>query len=209
MNTSDYEILSALRMGSVPAVGLNELAVGREPELAELQEQLDYISQGKSGLKFVCGDFGSGKSFFCSLVRERAFEDGFAASSVVVSPSLPLQKLDVVVGKTFDGLRLPEKRIACALSDLLERWLLKLLKRVATLEGLSITDSQSLPHLNKLLVAKIEENLSAVHGLDTSFANAVKAYMQARIQHDNGLANDALGWLKGSRNLAASRKQAL
>lgn len=206
VNTIEYEILAALRMGSVPAIGLDQFAVGRQREFAEIEEQLDYVSQGKSALKFVCGDFGSGKSFFCALVREHAFEKAFAASTVVVSPDLPLAKLDLVVGKTFDGLRLPEKRTACALSDLLESWLLKLFKRVSTLEGLSITDPQSLPRINKLILGKIEEDLSAVHGLEASFVNAVKAYMQARIQHNNGLANDALGWLKGSRNLAANRK---
>lgn len=208
-DTTDYEILAALRMGSVPATGLSQLTVGRERELTEIDEQLNYVSEGKSAIKFISGDFGSGKSFFCALVRERGFEKAFAASSIVVSPDLPLGKLDVVVGRTFDSLRLPDKRSACALSDLLERWLLKLLKRVATLEGISMTDSQSLPRLNKLVVGRIEEDLSAVQGLEASFVNAVKAYMQARIQHDNGLANDALGWLKGSKNIAPSRKHAL
>jgi hypothetical protein len=206
MDEIAYEVLAALRLGSVPAVGLTQFAVGRQEELTELEQQLEYVAQGKSAVKFVSGDFGSGKSFFCALVRERAFEKGFAASTVVISPDAPLAKLEVVAGKTFDGIRLPEKRTACALSDLLEKWLLNLLKRAATLEGLSLSDPKAMPRLNALLLARIEEDLSAVHGLDASFANAIKAYMQARLQRDNRLASDVLGWLKGSSNLAASRK---
>jgi len=110
MDDISYEILAALRLGSVPAAGLQQFAVGREHELAEMEQQLDYVAQGKSAVKFISGDFGAGKSFFCALVRECAFEKGFAASTVVISPDSPLAKLEVVVGKTFDGLRLPEKR---------------------------------------------------------------------------------------------------
>src|ERR1051325_6231845 len=120
MDDVSYEILAALRLGSVPAAGLHQFAVGREQEMAELEQQLGYVAQGKSAVKFISGEFGAGMSFFCALVRECAFGKSFAASTVVISPDSPLAKLEVVVGKTFDGLRLPEKRTACALSDLLE-----------------------------------------------------------------------------------------
>jgi len=209
MDDVSYEILAALRLGCVPATGLQQFAVGREQELGELDQQLAYVAQGKSAVKFISGDFGAGKSFLCALVRESAFGKGFAASTVVISPDSPLAKLDVVVGKTFDGLRLPEKRAACALSDLLEKWLFNLMKRVAALEGLNVSDPKALPRLNSLVLAKVDEDLSSVHGLDASFANAIKAYLQARVQRDHRLASDALGWLKGSSNLAISRKHQL
>ena len=209
MDDISYEILAALRLGSVPAVGLQQFAVGREHELAEFEQQLGYVAQGKSAVKFISGDFGAGKSFFCALVRECAFGKGFAASTVVISPDSPLAKLDVVVGKTFDGLRLPEKRTACALSDLLEKWLFNLMKRVAALEGLNVSDPKALTHLNSLVLAKVDEDLSSVNGLDASFANAIKGYMQAKVQRDHRLASDALGWLNGSSNLAISRKHQL
>ena len=201
-----YEILSALRLGSVPAVGVAELAVGRQAELGELEHQLDFAGQGKSALKFISGDFGSGKSFLCALLRERAFERGFASSTVVVSPDAPLGKLDVLIGKTFDGFRLPEKRTACGLSDLLEKWLLDLLKKISMLEGLSLGEPKAIARLHTIAMDKIQEELSAVRGLEASFANAVKSYLQARLKRDNQLASDVLGWLRGSRNLATSRK---
>jgi adenosylhomocysteinase len=206
MRDTAYEILSALRLGSVPAIGVVELAVGRQAELEELEHQLDFSGQGKSALKFISGDFGSGKSFLCALLRERAFEKGFASSAVIVSPDTPLGKLDVITGKTFDGLRLPEKRTGCGLSDLLEKWLLDLLKKISMLEGLSLGEPKATARLHSLAMDKIQEELSAVRGLEASFANAIKSYLQARLKRDNQLASDVLGWLKGNRNLAASRK---
>jgi len=206
MDEIAYEILSALRLGSVPAIGLAQFAVGREAELDELEQQLEFVSQGKSALKFISGDFGSGKSFLCALIRERAFDKGFASSTVVISPDAPMGKIEVVVAKTFDGIRLPEKRMACGLSDLLERWLFNLMKRVAAVEGFNLKDPALVPRFKTLILIKIDEELSAVHGLEASFVNAIKAFFQARIQHDGRLASDVLGWLKGSVNLAAGRK---
>jgi len=83
------------------------------------------------------------------------------------------------------------------------------MKRVAALEGLNISDPKALTRLNSLMLAKVDEDLSSVNGLDASFANAIKAYMQAKVQRDHRLASDALGWLKGSSNLAISRKRQL
>ena len=206
MDDIAYDILSALRLGSVPAVGLAELAVGRQSELAELEQQLEVVAEGKSSIKFISGDFGAGKSFLCALFRERAFLKGFASSAVVISPDVPLSKLDVIVGKTFDGLRLPEKRMACGLADLLEKWLYDLLKRTAALEGLKLNDSKYHSRINALALSKIDEELSSVHGLDSSFVIAVKTYLRARIEHDSRMASDVLGWLKGSGNLTTSRK---
>ncbi|MCI0416575.1 ATP-binding protein [bacterium] len=209
MDSLEYDILAALRMGSVPATGLDILSVGREMELSEILTQLEYVSEGKSALKFICGEFGVGKSFFCGLVRDLAFARGFAASSIVVSPDVPLARLDLIVGKSFDGLRLPEKRNACALSDLLERWLLRLVKKVASLEGLSVNDSNLAQAIGEKILAKIEEDLSTTRGLEPGFVNAVKSYMAARIRREYSLASDALGWLKGGMNLTQSRKNAI
>ncbi len=206
MDDTKYEILSALRLGSVPSNGLSYLAVGREAEILELETQLDFVGKHKSAIKFVSGDYGTGKSFLCALIRERAYEKGFISSTVVVSPESPIAKLDIIMGKTFDGLRLPEKRGACGLSDLLERWLLRLLKRLAAIEGLSLSDPGAQSRLNSLMVSKIDENMSAARGMDASFVNAVKAYFISKMQHDPGLANDALGWLKGNSNLSSRKR---
>jgi hypothetical protein len=209
MDETAAEILSALRLGSVPSVGVAELAVGREAELEEFESLLEFVRQGKSALKFISGDFGSGKSFISALLRERAFDKGFAASTVVVSPDSPLWRLEVLVGKTFDGLRLPTKRTACALSDLLEKWLFNLLKKTATLEGLKIQDPKEFVKIIARGMEKIGQELSAVRGLDASFGNAIKTYLIAKMQRDYSLASDALGWLKGGWNLPSARKSKL
>ena len=209
MDEVAQQIISALRLGSVPSIGLNRLSVGRDRQLSEIETQLSEVLKGKSALKFVSGNFGSGKSFFCATVRECAFDKGFAVSTVVISPDTPLAKFDVIVGKVFDSIRLPDKRTSCALSDLLEKWFHNLMKKIAALEGMKLDDPKSIADISKRVLPKIVDELSAVHGLDASFVNAVNGYMQAKIQRDSVLANDALGWLKANTNLSGNRKHKL
>jgi hypothetical protein len=209
MDDIAQQILSALRLGSVPSVGLDRLAVGRDRQLSELSTQLDEVGRGHSAIKFISGNYGTGKSFFCASVREKAFEKGFAVSTVIISPDTPLAKFDIVVGKAFDNLRLPSKRSSCALSDLLEKWFYQLMKKIATLEGLNLDDATSIAEVGKIVLPKIVNELSMVQGLDASFVNTVNTYMQAKIKRDSALANDALGWLKANSNLAGNRKHKL
>lgn len=209
MDEVAQQILAALRLGSVPSVGLDRLSVGRDRELSEIDTQLSEVAKGKCGLKFISGNFGTGKSFFCASVREHAFDKGFAVSTVIISPDSPLAKFDVIVGKAFDGVRLPDKRTSCALSDLLEKWFHNLMKKVATLEGMKLDDPKSIAEISIRVLPKIVDELSTVQGLDASFVNTVNAYMQAKIQRDSALANDALGWLKANTNLAGNRKHKL
>ena len=57
------EIINALRNGTVPNEGLEYLATGIVTEIQELTNELDYISSGHSSIRFIHGEYGSGKTF--------------------------------------------------------------------------------------------------------------------------------------------------
>ena len=61
------------------------MVVGLEKETKEIQNQLEYIKQNRSDFKFINGDYGSGKTFLCSLVREHALKDNFLVSVLTIS----------------------------------------------------------------------------------------------------------------------------
>jgi len=74
MNTPDPErmaksrlesinIINALRRGTVPAGGLERIAVGLDVEEGVIAKQLEYVEQGGGDLKFIRGEYGSGKTF--------------------------------------------------------------------------------------------------------------------------------------------------
>src|SRR5690606_7757368 len=91
------EIVSALRRGTVPATGLDQLAVGLDPMAAAIGEELEAVAAGQAQFKAVRGEYGSGKTFFGRWLQERARSRGFAASEVQINETeTPLHKLETV-----------------------------------------------------------------------------------------------------------------
>ncbi|HEY9474866.1 MAG TPA: BREX system ATP-binding domain-containing protein, partial [Mycobacteriales bacterium] len=67
-------IIQSLRAGVVPRVGHQHVQVGRHDEVKALVADIERISDGGSGIRFVIGEYGSGKTFFLHLVRSIALE---------------------------------------------------------------------------------------------------------------------------------------
>ncbi len=62
-------IVQALRAGVVPKLGLRHIQVGRAREIEELVKDMDRIADGGSAIRFIIGEYGSGKTFFMNLIR--------------------------------------------------------------------------------------------------------------------------------------------
>ena len=67
-------ILQSLAVGVVPRRGLQHVQVGRANEISALLEDLDRVIDGGSAIRFVIGEYGSGKSFFLHLIRTASLE---------------------------------------------------------------------------------------------------------------------------------------
>lgn len=68
------QIINALKTGVVPVIGLRHVQVGRIQEVTEIVKDLDHIAAGGATVRFVAGEFGSGKSFFLTLTKLMAHE---------------------------------------------------------------------------------------------------------------------------------------
>ena len=79
-------ILQSLRAGVVPRLGLHHIQVGRVREVGEMIKDIDRISEGGSAIRFVIGEYGSGKTFFLNLVRLIAVEKGMVVMSADLAP---------------------------------------------------------------------------------------------------------------------------
>jgi hypothetical protein len=75
-------VLQALQAGLVPRQGLHLIQVGRKAEVSALIADLDRIAEGGTAFRIVAGRFGSGKTFFLSLIRNLASQ-----KSLVVAQS--------------------------------------------------------------------------------------------------------------------------
>jgi hypothetical protein len=67
-------IIQSLRTGVVPRIGQQHIQVGRAKEVEALVKDIDRIVDGGSAVRFIIGDYGSGKTFFLNLVRSIALE---------------------------------------------------------------------------------------------------------------------------------------
>ena len=79
-------IIQALRAGVVPKLGLQHIQVGRVGEIAELVKDMDRLADGGAAIRFVIGEYGSGKTFFLNLIRLVALEKGLVVMSADLAP---------------------------------------------------------------------------------------------------------------------------
>ncbi|WP_291734614.1 BREX system ATP-binding domain-containing protein [Leisingera sp. F5] len=79
-------IVQALRAGVVPKLGLRHIQVGRVREIEELVKDMDRIADGGSAIRFIIGEYGSGKTFFMNLIRLVALEKGLVVMFADLAP---------------------------------------------------------------------------------------------------------------------------
>ena len=79
-------IIQALRAGVVPKLGLQHIQVGRVREIEELISDMERIADGGAAIRFVVGEYGSGKTFFLNLIRLVALEKGMVVLSADLAP---------------------------------------------------------------------------------------------------------------------------
>src|SRR4051794_25983332 len=97
MNTSPIRprerdaIVQSLRAGVVPRTGQQHIQVGRAEEVKALIADIARIADGGSGIRFVIGDFGSGKTFFLNLIRSIALEKKLVTVHADLTPDRRLQ----------------------------------------------------------------------------------------------------------------------
>ena len=120
------EVIDALRRGTVPANGLDLLAVGLERFTPALDGDLDAVAGGGSAFKAVRGEYGAGKTFVTRYVAERALRRGFASAEVQISETeTPLHKLETVYRRVGEALRTAAFPPS-ALRPVLDSWLFTL-----------------------------------------------------------------------------------
>jgi hypothetical protein len=67
-------IVQSLRAGVVPFTGLQHVQVGRAVEIRSLLADIERVADGGSAFRLIIGEYGSGKTFFLSLMRTIALE---------------------------------------------------------------------------------------------------------------------------------------
>ncbi len=79
-------IVQALRAGVVPKLGLQHIQVGRSREVKEIARDIEHVISGGATIRFIIGEYGSGKTFFLTLARQVAVQQGLVVVSADLAP---------------------------------------------------------------------------------------------------------------------------
>jgi len=117
-------IITALRKGVPPQVGISLFSVGRQNLIERIHKDLNGVTHGASRVCFMNADYGLGKTHSLYRLREIAFYLGFVVSVVTLSESFcPIHDFMTVYDKVMWNLRTPDQRSKPALENVLGRWL--------------------------------------------------------------------------------------
>ncbi|WP_188543679.1 BREX system ATP-binding protein BrxD [Rhodococcoides trifolii] len=187
------EILDALRRGTVPAHGLDQLAVGLGHLERTLGSELDAVAQGGATFKAVRGEYGSGKTFFSRWLAQQALARGLAVAEVQINEiDTPLHKLETVYRRSIESLR-TSSFPPSALRPVLDAWLF------------SVEDDAAEQNVD--VDTLVERRLADVALRAPVFPIAIRGYRRFLAEGDNDGADALVAWLGGQPHVAAAVKR--
>lgn len=195
------EILEALRRGTVPRRGLDELAVGLKPFEPTVDEMLSHVEVGNGSFKAIRGDYGCGKTFFSRWFQERARQRNFAASEVQISETeTPLHRLATVYRRVIERLNLSGTGEG-AFREIIDSWFYSLEEDVMSAGASS--ETEVLEATEKLM----EKRLGNVAKTAPAFSAVLRAYRRSVAEGDAETAEGLIAWLGGDPNVSAKVKR--
>jgi P-loop Domain of unknown function (DUF2791) len=194
---TSQSIIHALQHGYVPSRGLEHIVVGREGELALVRRDLGFAKSGGGWVRFVGGDYGAGKTFLCSLVRELAWREGFVVAAIDLGRGAPLHKIKEIYRRILEGMRLDHVRHAPAFEFILQEWLFNLQRDVQGAMGLNSFNPKQWTELSRIVEQEIGKKLIDLQIHNRSLGNALRAYYVASRQPNAPMAAAAIRWLTG------------
>lgn len=194
-------ILQALRAGVVPRLGLQHIQVGRQREIGEMIRDVERIAEGGSAIRFVIGEYGSGKTFFLNLVRLVALQKGLVVMSADLAPDRRIHATGGQARGLFAELArntaTRTKPEGGALPSVVERFV-GLAVREAEGEGRPTED---------VIRAKLAHLEEMTGGYD--FATVVARYWQGHEEGNEELKSAALRWLRAEYATRTDARKAL
>lgn len=200
-------LISSLKGGVVPRVGLPYIAVGRAREIDALLHDVSVVEDGGAAFRLIVGRYGSGKSFLLQTMRNHVMDRNFVVADADLSPERRLQ------GSQGQGLATYRELVANlatrtrpeggALSLILDRWVSRLQLSLSEKSGLQPQDEAFLPALESAVRAEVCAMADMVHGYD--FSRLLILYCRATVQDSEGLRLSVLRWFRGEY---ASRAEA-
>ena len=198
------EVIDALRRGTVPARGLDLLAVGLDRIGPTIDEEVARAASGGGVFKCLRGEWGSGKTFAARWIADRARRAGFVTSEIQISETeTPLHHLQTVYRRLVERLAVGDGD-AGAFRSLIDGWFFVLEEDALADGSIDEHDEAALAEATDRLV---EARLAEVSRTNSTFATVLRAYRRAMHDGDLATAEGLVAWLGGQPNVAAAVKR--
>ena len=194
-------IIQALRAGVVPKLGLRYIQVGRTREIEEVVGDIERIGEGGASIRFIIGEYGSGKTFFLNLIRLVALEKGMVVLAADVTSDRRLHASGGQARSLYAELTrnasTRTKPDGGAMASIVERF-----------AGQAVREAES---NNRNPEDVIREKLVHMEELTGGydFAKVMSLYWRGFDTSDDELKSAALRWLRGEYSTRTEARQAL
>lgn len=182
-------IMQSLAAGVVPRRGQQHIQVGRVGEVQALMRDIDLIADGGATIRFVIGQYGSGKTFLLHLLRSIALEKGLVTVHADLSPDRRLHatggQARALYAELARNIATRASQDGGAMPSIVERFLTVTRQEAERQE--TPTDS--------LVRDKLVGLSEMVGGYD--FAEVIRAYWRGYEEGREDLKSAAVRWLRG------------
>ncbi|WP_432310296.1 ATP-binding protein [Shewanella frigidimarina] len=181
-------IIQSLKSGVTPKVGIQHIQVGRVNELKALIQDIERVSDGGSAFRLIIGEYGSGKTFFLSVVRSIALERKLVTVNADLSPDRRMHasagQARNLYSELMRNMSTRNKSDGNALTSVVEKFITEARKE-ADANGKSI---------NAVIHEKLSSLSELVGGYD--FAKVIEAYWVGHEQDNETQKANAIKWLR-------------
>ena len=189
-------IITSLKAGVVPRIGLHHIQVGRLHEIKAIISDFEKIQNSGSTIRFIVGDFGSGKTFFLTLSKILAHKKNVVSTNTDITLEKTLYSRDGKAKATFSelikNLSIKQKPDGGALKYIIETWLA---------DFMEVDDRKN--QLRQIL-SPLKDYVA---GYD--FIEVLDNYIEAYNNGNDDLLDSCLKWLRGEFKNITSVKQEL
>ena len=194
-------VLQSLRAGVVPRTALHLIQVGRAKEVEGLLRDIERIADGGSAIRFVIGEYGSGKTFFLNLIRSVALEKKLVTVHADLTPDRRLQasggQARSLYAELMRNISTRSKPDGGAMSSVVERFVAEALRQSRE-KGTSPQD---------VIHERLQDLSEMTGGYD--FAAVIAAYWSGHDSGNEQLKSDAVRWLRGEFSTRTDARNAL
>ena len=181
-------IIQSLKSGVTPKVGIQHIQVGRGNELKALIKDIDRVTEGGSAFRLIIGEYGSGKTFFLSVVRAIALERKLVSVNADLSPDRRIHassgQARNLYSELMRNMSTRNKPDGNALTSVVEKFITEARKEA--------------DNTRKEITTVIHERLASLSELvgGYDFAKVIEAYWTGHETDNEQLKNNAVKWLR-------------